>query len=265
MLGNDVVDLRDPESRLETFRPRFEERVFDPIERREIERDENPHARRWAHWAAKESAYKLARQLASDFVFSPASLVIRFQTREDRVDGERRRTGRVALPEPVGPGIREIELRASETADRVHVLALPAGADWEAVVEAVEPLEREQDRIVPGLPEGGPTCVPLDPSRAVRRLAVQHIARDLGIDLERVAVGRRGRIPTVEIDGAPSPMAISLSHHGGWIACAMTHRPADSAEACAETGAAHEDRGAPAGPGASRPSAASVWRGAGSA
>ena len=32
MLGNDVVDLEDPETRPETFRPRFDERVFDPME-----------------------------------------------------------------------------------------------------------------------------------------------------------------------------------------------------------------------------------------
>ena len=63
MIGNDVVDLEDPETRPETFRPRFDERVFDPVERRAIAHDPRPHARRWAHWAAKEAAYKLARQL----------------------------------------------------------------------------------------------------------------------------------------------------------------------------------------------------------
>ncbi|MGY8738305.1 MAG: 4'-phosphopantetheinyl transferase family protein, partial [bacterium] len=78
MLGNDVVDLEDPETRPETFRPRFDERVFDPTERRAIARDQNEHGRRWTHWAAKEAAYKLARQVDSKFVFSPSKLVARF-------------------------------------------------------------------------------------------------------------------------------------------------------------------------------------------
>ena len=67
MLGNDIVDLLDPESRPESFRPRFDDRVFDPREQTDIAHDDDPHTRRWAHWAAKEAAYKLARQVDSNF------------------------------------------------------------------------------------------------------------------------------------------------------------------------------------------------------
>ena len=101
----------------------------------------------------------------------------------------------------------EVALRSLETRDFVHVLALPAGGDWQAVVSAVEPIAGDADA-----------------SAAVRALAAERIARDLGIEAERVAVGRRGRIPTVEIDGAPSTMAISLSHHGRFVACAISVR-----------------------------------------
>jgi hypothetical protein len=207
MLGNDVVDLRDLDTRPETFRPRFDERVFAPLERRAIERDPQPHARRWAHWAAKEAAYKLAKQVDADFVFSPVNLVARFSTAVDPPGDRVERRGTLELPYAIAPGIRNLELRSFETPDRVHVLALPAGSDWEAVVSAVEPVLQTTDSSV-----------------AVRNLAIQRIAQDLGVAPPRIAIGCRGRIPTVEIDGSRSTMAISLSHHGGWIACAMTLR-----------------------------------------
>ena len=82
MIGNDIVDLEDPDTRPETFRPRFDERVFDAAERRSIARDADPHKRRWAHWAAKEAGYKLGRQADEDFVFTPSRLVARFEAIE---------------------------------------------------------------------------------------------------------------------------------------------------------------------------------------
>ena len=45
MLGNDVVDLRDADSQPESFRPRFDIRVFTPEERRAISRDREPMTR----------------------------------------------------------------------------------------------------------------------------------------------------------------------------------------------------------------------------
>lgn len=207
MLGNDVVDLHDPDAKPESFRARFDERVFAPVERRAIERDARPLARRWAHWAAKEAAYKLAKQLDASFVFSPKALVPKFGAASALPGDQAERAGQLELPEPIGRGIQELELRSLETVDFVHVVALPAGADWQAVVSAVEPVADEARS-----------------SGAVRSLARRRIARDLGIASERVEIGARGRIPTVEIDGAASPLAISLSHHGGWVACAMTLR-----------------------------------------
>ncbi len=216
MLGNDVVDLRDADAQPETFRLRFDARVFAPAELRAIERDAQSrggsHVRRWAHWAAKEAAYKLARQIDSEFVFSPSKLVACFDAAVEGSGHRTLRRGRLDLPKEVAPGFREVELRCSVTADRVHVVALPAGADWEAVVTAVEPLGRASDS-----------------SAAVRDLAVRRIAQSQGIEPDRITIGRRGRIPTVDIDGAPSTVGISLSHHGGWLACAMTLR-CESAE-----------------------------------
>lgn len=215
MIGNDVVDLEDPDTRPETFRPRFDQRVFDPSERRAIARDGDPHARRWAHWAAKEAGYKLCRQAVEAFVFTPSRLVARFDSVESEEGGRIIRRGSLALPRALAPGLDHLELRSDETSERVHVLAAPPGADWDAIVSSIE------------LAESGD-----DPSARVRSAACGAIARDLGIDEDRVSIGRRGdpraggaaKIPTVLIDGARSGLSLSLSHHGRFVACAMTLR-----------------------------------------
>jgi hypothetical protein len=205
MLGNDVVDLEDPETRPETFRPRFDERVFDPVERRAIARDPRPHARRWAHWAAKEAAYKLARRVDPRFVFSPRRLVARFEEQEAAGATGFQRRGSLSLPAGLLAGdMGRLELRWTEEGAALHVVARPGGSDWGAVTTALEAIEEDQD-----------------PSRSVRALARGCIARDLGIELERVQIGMQGRLPLVEIDQAPSRCTLSLSHHGRFVACAL--------------------------------------------
>ncbi len=62
-IGNDVVDLSDPETRQQGLHPRFDERVFDPRERALLGDSDSPHVLRWAFWAAKESAYKALKRL----------------------------------------------------------------------------------------------------------------------------------------------------------------------------------------------------------
>lgn len=240
MLGNDVVDLRDADARPESFRPRFDARVFLPEERVAIARDPDPLARRWAHWAAKEAAFKLARQVDPGFFFAPGRLSVRFD-RHLRGTGQRvERRGHVEWtgPPPQAPW-RGIEVRSFETEERIHVIALPVGADWGAVDFKVESLEGTAS----------------DPSLAVRRLAVREIARSLGVAPDRLSIGRaigrawtpaagassadarrkdmerlgrldrQRRVPTVELDGGATSLALSLSHHGRWLAYAMTPRP----------------------------------------
>ena len=229
MLGNDIVDLGDADSRPESFRPRFDARVFSPEERRAISRDRDPLARRWAHWAAKEAAYKLAKQLDPGLIFSPVRLEVDFEP----VDSDaRRRTLRRGIVSRTGQSSdapTEVEVRSFETEERVHVIALPVGADWGAVDFAVERVE----------------SLASDPRIAVRELAIREISRSLGIRPHRLAVGRLGtshsgwqggppraefgasrpsRVPTVELDGIPTSLSLSLSHHGRFISFAMTPR-----------------------------------------
>lgn len=235
MLGNDVVDLEDVDARPETFRSRFDLRVFAEEERRAIAADPHPQTRRWAHWGAKEAAYKLARQIDSRFVFSPSRLVPRFGPHAAPILGSQGQglpksqdTPRCALGPTIAPGsvecrrgrlalaldprtdALELELCSFETPASVHVVAQPAGSDWARVVMAVAALGEQSD----------------DPGRAVRRLAVREIARAIGVDAARLAVTRRAndgddRVPMVALDGRALDGSLSLSHHGRFVAFAF--------------------------------------------
>jgi phosphopantetheinyl transferase (holo-ACP synthase) len=207
MIGSDVIDLRDAESRPESFRPRFDERVFLPEERRTIARDPNPLARRWAHWGAKEAAFKLVKQFDSGFVFSPGRWVVHFEAEPAVSDrrANRVRRGAIEIPASSERAARLIDLQSDETSDRVHVVAIPMGSDWSAVDVTVEAIAQTS----------------ADRSVAVRELAAGEISRRLGVARARVTIGKRDRIPIVLLDGRPTSLSLSLSHHGVWIASAI--------------------------------------------
>jgi len=59
MLGNDIVDLADPEACESTLHPRFDARVFAAPERVLLAAAADRGALRWALWAAKEREYRL--------------------------------------------------------------------------------------------------------------------------------------------------------------------------------------------------------------
>jgi phosphopantetheinyl transferase (holo-ACP synthase) len=210
-VGNDVVDLTDPETDLRTLHPRFAERVFSPAERHALAACERePVARRhgstareapartllhWALWAAKESAYKALRRLAPDTVFSP---------REFEVD----------LPSPPllaatgaieGSVIhrgRRFSLRVHRDGARLHAIVGSADLAGQAILSKVGAAAR-------------------DPSADARRLAVHELSSTLGLDpLDLQIVGRP---PTATYRGRPLCAELSLSHHGQFVAfaCAL--------------------------------------------
>jgi phosphopantetheinyl transferase (holo-ACP synthase) len=76
MVGNDVVDLADSDVAADARHPRFDERAFAPCERRRIGAAQAEAPLRWILWAAKESAYKVAKRRDPATVFSPARFVV---------------------------------------------------------------------------------------------------------------------------------------------------------------------------------------------
>ena len=59
VVGNDVVDLRQPDTWQKSRDRRFVQRVFLPEEEARIYNDPDPDGCLWMFWAAKETAYKI--------------------------------------------------------------------------------------------------------------------------------------------------------------------------------------------------------------
>lgn len=188
MIGNDIVDLEDPETRPESLHPGFDRRVFSPAEAAALAASVDPDAERWVLWAAKEAAYKTLRRLDPKTTFSPRA----FEVDRGGAGGTVVRWRDRVLP-------IEIERRPGG----VHALArLP---------------ETPREQIVWGASDtsGG------DASRDVRELARRTVASELGRDEREVRVERHpGEAPLLHWDPEAAPLPISLSHHGRLVAFA---------------------------------------------
>ena len=196
MIGNDVVDLGDADSRIAGHHPRFDQRVFAPAERDLIAAGPDAERVRWLLWAAKESAFKAARRADPRTVFSPVRFVVSLGSETAAtVDG------------PGGPF--DVDLDAD--AEHVHAVARPRDDRGATVYSAVA-------RLGPGAAE--------TPSAAVRRVTVTTLARLLDIPERDLALDRDGRVPRLRIAGRPTPAAVSLSHHGCFVAFACCWPPA---------------------------------------
>lgn len=188
MIGNDLVDLDDPESRPDGLHPRFDERVFSDAERAALAGASDPVRERWALWACKEGAYKVARKQSPATCFSPR----RFEV-ELNQDG----TGRVRHEG------RDFALRIEPHARCVHAIVRDAASSAQPYVSGVE-------RVRPGE----------DAHEVARRLARARIGAVLGLAEEQLLVPYRVRPPLLLLRGARLPVDLSLSHHGGFAAFA---------------------------------------------
>jgi hypothetical protein len=187
MVGNDVVDLRDPEVLKGPAHPRFDARVFARSERDALRQSGAPERLRWIFWATKEAAYKLAKKRDPETVFSPSRFVASLDA---TLFGE------------VRHGEARYPVRLAAGGESVHAIASEGGASG-PIVSGVASSED-----------------PLDASRAVRALAASALAERLRLPERAVRIGRRGRIPTLELIGRDTVLDLSLSHHGRFVAFA---------------------------------------------
>ena len=186
MVGNDVVDLGDREVLEGPAHPGFDARVFAPEERATLRSSANPELLRWTLWAAKEAAYKLARKRDPRVIFSPRRFVVSL-----------RKPGRAR----VSFGEQLFAIRIAAAGHALHALAHDARRPPGRLIWAVEPVRRAAD-----------------PSQAARRLAARVLGEELELPRGAFRFGRRGRVPTLSVDG--QALDLSLSHHGRFVAFA---------------------------------------------
>jgi hypothetical protein len=183
IVGNDIVDLGDPEAGRESSHPRFDARVFAASELASLAESESKTMMRWILWSAKEAAYKAASRENNEVVFSPVRFVV-FLDSELRgfVSHEGRRW-------PVRVALR---------GNCVH--ALVAGED------DADSMLWESQRL---------TAAELrDPSQSVRKFAKTTIAKRLGLSASDLQIESTGKVPQLLLAKDGRPQALSLSHHG---------------------------------------------------
>ena len=216
MLGNDVVDLHDPDSDAATLSARFDARVFTEGERLAIDSHADPAAHRWRHWGAKEAAYKALRRRRPSVPFSP----IRFEV--DLRGGDPWQGRACYRPEPGTAGSDSPAFRLSllgGDGGALHVIAISeANSDAPVVHDFCRVSDVDGSRDAEA------------PSRAVRKLACEKLAGHLGAEVRDLEVRKRGRLPELWLGGTPARVLLSLSHHGDWVgfACALADASPDS-------------------------------------
>ena len=193
LVGNDVVDLHDPESRPEAIHNRFDARVFTSDEREALSTSASAHELRWTLWAAKESAYKVAKKLDPAVRFLPRDFVVR-----------RIAEGRAVVMHKTGP----FDVRLHRTDEWVSAVAIltAANAPWthRPISTGIECLE------VPGA----------DPSRTVRELACAALALRMNLPTGQVLIAADRGVPVALWRNRRLPVDLSLSHHGRFVAWA---------------------------------------------
>ena len=195
MVGNDIIDLADFETRLGGCHPRFDRRVFAPVELELLATARSRVRMRWILWSAKEAAYKAARQACATAVFSPSRFVVRLNS---------------ALHGSVSHGSQCWNVRIQLDGDCIHALANDERFHGDTIWGARRLTAEEH----------------ADPSTGARRLALATIAARQGLPVARLGIGRSGRIPQLMFDGAAPLASLSLSHHGCFVgfACRIGFR-----------------------------------------
>lgn len=201
LAGNDVVDLGDPETQPGAIHPRWDARVFTADERMRVLDAASPHRVRWRHWAAKESAFKVAAKLQPGLAFLPTRFVV------EVLD---------SVSATVQHNVGRFRILFTESDDWVHAVATPEGVSLSGSMLGT--LSDGADLATDNL--GGIPCSARRASIEVRSLARKAIGTELGLDPTEISISTGKGIPIARHGESPLPVDLSLSHHGRFLACA---------------------------------------------
>lgn len=192
LVGNDVVDLGDPDNQASFGRPGYVERVCTPAERRAVEAAADPERTFWALFAAKEASYKLL----------------------------------VKLGEEPGLAHRSIEVAPDFGSARYH------DHDLRLTVEHTEGWVHALSSLGPSAPRFEVVALPphARASAAGRELLCRIAATVLGVPGATLSIERRPsprsydgfEPPRLCQAGVPTGIDVSLSHDGNYVAAALS-------------------------------------------
>ncbi len=212
-VGNDVVDLADPENVGKSGDDRFCRRVFNAAELALVAGSAQPDMVLWALWAAKEAAYKAVSRFDGSVCSIPRKYPVK--PGKEFLDPMCCHVMRGVVETPAG----DIPVRISIENDALHAIAAGTTAELERIVSRVE-LLFDPDA---------------DPARFARRILVEELARRLDCPQEELAVPKeetRPWPPYVTRRGVRLPVVVSLSHDGRFAAFAFASETLFVQEAC---------------------------------
>lgn len=225
-VGNDIVDLTEPEAIGKFQDKRFIHRVFCENEQNIICAAAVPDRALWTLWAAKESAFKIYAKRTPNPAFSHRKFIC---LPRSAVDFSNKKQVLLTVD---CPGNSSVDIQVTLSKSCIHACGTASGYGKSAQRWMVHGMERIDQRWAESVTDDGLAqqfsaaeriSIQTPQSAQVRTALKQALAAHQKIDTARMQIIRpsqrsKPQPPYLLIDDRPSPIDISLSHHGQWVA-----------------------------------------------
>ncbi|MCK9364244.1 MAG: 4'-phosphopantetheinyl transferase superfamily protein [Syntrophales bacterium] len=200
-VGNDIVDLAEPENIGKSSDKRFCRRVFNPRELSLIANSDRPDSILWALWAAKEAAYKAVSRGDPSVCSIPKRYPVNIESGACLSDAS-------SLQGSVTTPLGRMPVQIFIAGEMLHVIAAETSEALARVVFRVERIDADSD----------------DPSLFARKILLDEVARRLCCRIDDLSVAREEQgagAPFLLFRDNRLPAEISLSHDGRFVAFAL--------------------------------------------
>lgn len=207
-MGNDVIDLTDPENVGKSCDRRFCRRVFNNDELALISASSQPDTILWAIWAAKEAAYKVVSRIDNSVCSIPKKYPVALEAAASPMDAAVFLGGIVVSP------LGEVFVRISAENGMLHAVAAETRETLARVIARVKTAQAHE--------------LDDDLSELARKILREEIARRLDCPFEELAVLKekeRPWAPYMVLRNIRLPVHVSLSHDGRFAAAAFDPLP----------------------------------------
>lgn len=198
-IGNDIVDLLDPQAQHKWSKPRFLSKICSVDEQQLILSASDPHTTLWTLWACKEAAFKAIQKENNNARFIPNQYVCTpNQQQKDYWHCQYQHLN--------------CQIKVENKWNYVHAIAILHG-DTDLNIPEMQLVSSVSE-----LP------LALSPSQAVREQALQLLTKRSYFNCRIVRQEEQGRLrpPTVLYNGqALTNCDLSLSHDGQWISAVL--------------------------------------------
>lgn len=207
-IGNDIVDLADPENIGKSKDRRFCSRVFNNEELSMIANSAQPDRFLWAIWAAKEAAYKAISRREPTVCSIPQRYPVIIEDESARRMSVCRQGISTCLDGTITTPQGELAVAISLDEEIIYAVAAQTVEVLAGIVSRVERVDPAKD----------------DPSDVARRILLEEIARRFGWSTDDLSVIKEKSgpgIPFVVFRGQKLFAEISLSHDGRFVSFAF--------------------------------------------